>query len=304
LSSRISPAFAAALALVATTLAASPALAHAICGPRVFPATLGIDDPGVSDELALPTVTYLPTNGSGVNEADISFGYTKTIFPDVGLNVSDGATFLNHQGWGRDDLNLGLSYQFFCLPDTEIMGTITGNVDIGKTYTNGMGNDFNTYSPQLDVGVGFGALPKSLNLLRPFAVTGEVSYDIPDQNWTNGAQNPQNFNWGFTIQYSLPYFSANISEIDNPFIKRLIPLTEFTFSKPVANFAPGSNVTTGTIQPGVMYLADTYQVSLEAILPMNSASGHGVGVVGELHFFLDDMFPNSVIGKPLFGVSK
>jgi hypothetical protein len=31
---------------------------------------------------------------------------------------------------------------------------------------------------------------------------------------------------------------------------------------------------------------------------MNSASGRGVGVVGELHFFLDDIFPNS-LGKPI-----
>jgi hypothetical protein len=33
---------------------------------------------------------------------------------------------------------------------------------------------------------------------------------------------------------------------------------------------------------------------------MNSASGHGVGVVGELHFFFDDIFPDS-LGKPIFG---
>ncbi len=295
---------AATLALVTTFATAGPALSHAICGPRVFPATLGIDDPGVSDELALPTVTYLPHNGDGVGETDVSFGYTKTILPDLGFNIADGATHLNGQGWGRDDLNLGLSYQFFCVPDAEFMGTISGNVDIGKTYTNGMGNDFNTYTPQLDIGLGFGSLPKSLNILRPLALTGEVSYDVPGQTWTNGSQNPQNLNWGFTIQYSLPYFNANIAEIDNPIIKRLIPLTEFTFSRPVANFAPGSNITTGTVQPGVMYLADTYQVSLEAILPINSASGRGVGVVGELHFFLDDMFPNSFIGRPIFGANK
>ncbi len=47
-------------------------------------------------------------------------------------------------------------------------------------------------------------------------------------------------------------------------------------------------------------MADTWQFALEAIIPMNAASGHGVGVVGELHFFLDDIFPNS-LGKPIFG---
>ena len=298
-----SPARGITLALVAMFATAGPAFAHAVCGSRVFPATLGIDDPGVSDELALPTATYLPHNGDGVNEADLEFSYTKTIFPNVGLSISNGATFLNGQGWGREDLGLGASYNFLCIPQSEFMATVSLHADIGKTYTNGMGNDFNTYTPQLDVGLGFGSLPKSLNLLRPFAVTGEISYDIPDHVTTNGDLNSQNFNWGFTIQYSLPYFNANVAQIDNAFLKRLVPLTEFTFSKPVANFAPGTNVTTGTIQPGVMYMADTYQVSVEAILPMNGASGHGVGVVGELHFFLDDIFPDT-IGKPIFGGNK
>ncbi len=38
-------------------------------------------------------------------------------------------------------------------------------------------------------------------------------------------------NWGFTVQYSLPYYSSHISEIDNSFLKHLIPLTEFTFQR-------------------------------------------------------------------------
>ncbi|MGB8120080.1 MAG: hypothetical protein WA706_00925 [Pseudolabrys sp.] len=43
--------FAAVLAAPATA-----ALAHEIVGNRFFPATLAIDDPGVTDELALPTI--------------------------------------------------------------------------------------------------------------------------------------------------------------------------------------------------------------------------------------------------------
>jgi hypothetical protein len=46
-------------------------------------------------------------------------------------------------------------------------------------------------------------------------------------------------------------------------------------------------------------MADTWQFALEAIVPMNSASGRGVGAVGELHFFFDDIFPDS-LGKPIF----
>lgn len=45
------------LAMFAAVLAAATAaLAHEIVGNRFFPATLAIDDPGVTDELALPTI--------------------------------------------------------------------------------------------------------------------------------------------------------------------------------------------------------------------------------------------------------
>jgi hypothetical protein len=39
----------------------TPAYPHSVCGDRIFPATLAIDDPGVNDELALPTLTWVPT---------------------------------------------------------------------------------------------------------------------------------------------------------------------------------------------------------------------------------------------------
>ena len=50
------------LVMFAVTLAASTARAHEIVGNRFFPATLAIDDPGVTDELALPTVSMSVEN--------------------------------------------------------------------------------------------------------------------------------------------------------------------------------------------------------------------------------------------------
>ena len=58
--------------------------------------------------------------------------------------------------------------------------------------------------------------------------------------------------------------------------------------------------TTGTINPGAIYVADKFQLAVEAIIPVNRASGDNVGVMGQLHLYLDDIFPHS-IGKPLFG---
>ena len=66
---------------VAAALWISPAFAHAVCGDRIFPATLGIDDPGVGDELALPTLTWQPQGSDGTREFDATFSWTKTILP-------------------------------------------------------------------------------------------------------------------------------------------------------------------------------------------------------------------------------
>ena len=43
-----------------------------------------------------------------------------------------------------------------------------------------------------------------------------------------------------------------------------------------ANF-DGKDRTTGTINPGLIYNTEKYQLSLEAILPVNRASGDGLG---------------------------
>jgi hypothetical protein len=280
-------------------LTQSPAFAHAVCGGRIFPATLGIDDPGVGDEVALPTLTWLPQNSDGTQEFDATFSYTKTIFPGFGLSITDGPTWLKPGGYGWGDIDTEAKYNFLCIPAHELMASVGLDVTWAHTGTSNMTNPFNNYTPVLDVGKGFGDLPTGLNILRPFAVTVELSETLPGQAWTNGNQNATNLDWGFTVQYSLPYYNSSVGEIDNDFFKHLIPITEFTFSKPIANFAPGTDQTTGTIQPGAIYMADTWQFALEAIIPMNGASGHGVGVVGELHFFLDDIFPDS-LGKPIF----
>jgi hypothetical protein len=56
----------------------------------------------------------------------------------------------------------------------------------------------------------------------------------------------------------------------------------------------------GTINPGVIWVGTYFQVGAEAVIPVNLASGTGVGFLGQLHLYLDDMFP-STIGRPLLG---
>jgi hypothetical protein len=289
----------AAAVAAAGALWASSALAHAVCGDRIFPATLAIDDPGVGDELALPTLTYLPQNSGGAQEFDGTFSWSKTITPDTALVIQDGPTWLKPGGYGWDSLNTELQWGNFCLAEHELMATVGMTVIWGNTGTGSQTTPYNVYQPVIDVGKGFGDLPTSLNILRPFAVTAELSESMPGQSLTNGNQNSTNLNWGFTVQYSLPYYNSHVAEIDNDFFKHLIPIAEFAFSKPLYDFAPGGNQTTGTFQPGAVYITDKWQFALEAIVPLNSASGRGVGVVGQLDLYLDDLLPDT-LGKPIF----
>jgi hypothetical protein len=310
--SRTSLALAAVFGAGSTIAPLSPAFAHAVCGSRIFPATLAIDDPGVSDELALPTLTTIPVNSDGVREFDASFSYTKTIVENLGLSVSYGKTWLKPGGNGWGNLNTELKYMFFCDEPHEFMASVGLDATWANTGSKNFSDPFNTFSPTLDVGKGFGDLPTSLNIFRPLAVTTEIGLSLPSAGHTssivyddsgnpslNVALNPTVFNWGFTIQYSLPYMNANISEVPE-FFKNLVPITELAFQTPVGNIPSGGQVTTGTVQSGIIYMANAWQIAIEALIPINGTSGHNVGVVGELHFFLDDMFPNS-IGKPLFG---
>jgi hypothetical protein len=299
---------------VGLLLAPSLAEAHAICGSRVFPATLAIDDPGVTDELALPTLDYIPFNSSGAREYDASFSYTKTLIENLGLAISDGKTWLKPGGNGWDNLDTELKYQFLCDAPHELMASVGLDVSWANTGTPGFENPFNTFTPVIDIGKGFGDLPTSLNALRPFAVTAEFSVSVPSEPHTSTVvydnfgnpslsvtPNPTVFNWGFTLQYSLPYLNANISEVGGPdFLKHLVLLSEVQLHTPTSNIPPGGNVTTGTIQPGVVYIADTWQLAVEALIPINSASGRNVGAIAQVDFFLDDIFPNT-LGKPLFG---
>jgi hypothetical protein len=290
-----------ALAGAIAALWLAPAYPHAVCGDRIFPATLAIDDPGVNDELALPTVSYVPFNSDGANELDASFSWTKTITPSLGLSISAGPTWEHPGGYGWDALDTELKYQALCIPDAEFLLSVGFDVTWAGTGTGtqaGSGKQ-NTYSPVLNAGLGFGTLPESVKYLRPFAITSQFDVAAPGQDWINGNHSVTTFDWGFTLQYSLPYFNAHIAEIDNDFVKRLIPIAEFALSTPIHNGAAAGQLTTGYFQPGVVYEADKWQIAIEAMIPLTGASGHGVGIIGELHFFFDDILPDT-LGRPIF----
>ena len=220
--------------------------------------------------------------------------------PGLSVVIGDGPTWEHPGGYGWNGLDTELQWQALCIPDAEFMMKVGFDIGWAGTGTgiNAASGRENTYSPLVDAGLGFGTLPPALKYLRPFAITAEFSTTSPGNDWVNGTPYVTTFNWGFTLQYSLPYFNTQLAEIDNGFIKHLVPVAEFAFQTPIYNGAVTGTTTTGYFQPGVIYEADKWQFALEALVPMTGATGHGVGVIGALDFYLDDI-PGK-IDEPIF----
>jgi len=300
----------AALAIVLAGLPVSNALAHCFVGARFFPATLATDDPCVADEMSLPTVDYLPTPDTPPGkQVDIGAEVSKRITADFGVSIAETWTQIRFPGGptlaGFNNLETTFQYQLLKDAPHQLALMVGLNVEWGGTgATNaGIGDSFSTLSPTLWVGWGFGELPDQLSWAQPFALTAEASYDVPTSSFdlAAGAFIPQTVSWSGSLQYSLAYLHANVIDLGLPdFFNHLIPLVEATFQTPVANNFGNSYVTTGFVYPGVIWVGSYFQVGLEAIIPINKESGSGIGVLGQLHLYLDDMFPNT-FGQPLIG---
>jgi len=76
---------------------------------------------------------------------------------------------------------------------------------------------------------------------------------------------------------------------------RMTPVVEFAMSTALDR---GGSGTTGTVNPGIIWAGQDIQLAVEAVIPVNDRSGNSVGVLAQLHFFLDDLFPQT-IGRPL-----
>ncbi|MBV9758326.1 MAG: hypothetical protein JO047_14860 [Alphaproteobacteria bacterium] len=293
--------------------------AHVIVGDRLFPVTLTLDDPGVADEVSIPSFTYTRSGANGgtgsTHEFDFGFEFDKTITANTALIANYGWDIFHTYGsktqTGFENLFVTGKWQAYTDPAHEFVVSLGVVQEIGGTGTEHTGADATgSTAPTLYFGKGLGDLP--IGFLRPLAITGELSYAIAEKGLkampvadSTGATGLQ-FNdgqanqWsaGFSVQYSLPYLQQHVRDIGlGGFVGHLIPLVEVTWSSPAGR--PSVQPTTWTVAPGVIYMADWYQVGIEALIPGNKAAGSNVGVLALFHVFLDDVLPNS-LGRPIF----
>ncbi len=291
-------------------LAAPPhSWGHGFAGKRFFPTTFKVDDPFISDEFSV-LVNRFNGRDANTNETDIDF--SKRVLPTFGFEFH--APYLHMRtaegslatGW--DNLAVEAKWQFLTNDKHETILSIGADVDIGGTGTSRIAESFSTISPTFYFGKGFGDLPESVKFLRPIAVTGTLGPNFPTRKTTlalnpetgeaEREQNPIAFSWALSIQYNLTYLRNFVKDIGlvGPF-KRMILVAEFPMET-CMNADCGGN-TTGTVNPGVIWAGKKVELGIAGQIPLNSRSGHGVGVFGLVHFFIDDLFPRS-LGRPIF----
>jgi hypothetical protein len=276
---------------------AEPALAHGIVGDRFFPATIVTDDPAVADELSLPTIDSFKTGDQPPNtETDISGEWSKRLTSRFGVSFDGAWTDLRSPtGDVTGFQNFGTTFKYLVATDDahELMASVGVEVEWGATGDARVGADgTTTLTPTLYFGKGAGDLPSALAWARPFALTGVIGYSAPLER---GAV--RSLGTGFALEYSLRYLASHVRDLGLPsFVNELTPLVEVQLDTPLGVRRTPS---TGTINPGVLWSGRRFQLGLEATAPINAASGHNLGAVFQVHWFLDDMFPRS-LGKPVW----
>jgi len=297
--------------------------AHGLIGQRFFPATLAIDDPFVADELSLPTVLHIRNRGSDERpptlQTDLSGELSKRLSPNLGLSLGGTYSFLDpipgKSTSGFDNMEVSLKYVFWQNAEHETLLSAGASWEIGGTGSKKIGADsFDTVTPQFFFGKGFGDSPDAVDWLKPAALTGALGLAIPvrrlnktfslddDGNvQTTHDLNPKTFNWGFSVQYNLQYLQSFVRDVGLPApFNRMIPVVEFAMQTPIEG--PHTGRTTGTINPGIIWFGRYMQLSVEAVIPANTMTGKNVGVLAQIHFYLDDIAPKIFTWTPFHGV--
>src|SRR5262249_22144465 len=101
--------------------------------------------------------------------------------------------------------------------------------------------------------------------------------------------------WGLALEFSTLYLTNRFTPGKLPKeepLNQFVPLVEFSFD------SPRGQKTAATMNPGLSYVAVSWQVAAEVIVPLNREAGRSIGVRAQLLLFLQDLIP-SVFGKPL-----
>jgi len=274
--------------------------AHGVVGQRFFVESVSVDDPFPSDEMDLLYYGIQRMPDGSLSQV-YAGGISKRLSPNLGIGFDWGYDVnQDPSSSGFENFGTHIKYTMLRVPEHEFIATASIDYEIGKSGSKTIGDPKSTITPTFLFGYGFGDLPDALGFLKPFAITGQlgiantVGDHMPDPASTS-------LEYGLVVEYSLLYLQSFVKDIGIPWpLSRVVPMAEFTGE---ANIN-GDPLAHGAITayPGLTWAGRFYQMSVEAIVPMNQNAGHDVGVQGLIHLYLDDMFPNSYTWTPFYGV--
>ena len=291
------------------------ASAHGIAGNRYFPGTLTFDDPAVADEWVTEVSNFMHPAGDGTDVTDraIEGSFSRLMTPTLLVGIDTGWIQRTRSGFGSrtgfDATSLNLKTLVYENDPHETLVSAGFNWGIGHSGAQAVGADrTTTFQPGLFFGRGFGDFPDDLSWLRPFAVAGAITPSfVTSHKSTVSAVTPSGqlapvlipdsniLHWGVALEFSTLYLTNRFTggpPKEEP-LNQFVPLIEFAFDTPFGGGSSGRTV--GTMNPGLSYVAETWQLAVEAIVPLERAAGRGAGVRAQILFFLDDLVP------PLFG---
>jgi hypothetical protein len=304
------------LIMLAVTLGyAHSALATAIAGNRFFPGTITFDDPAVADEAIIPNFAIPRHAGEGENLVGnrYSWSFSCLLTNTISIGIDSGWV---HRDWGAisrrgfDTTNITVKTEVYRNDLHESLLTAGLSWGIGHSGAQGIGaNAPDLIVPSIFFGKGFGDLPDNLSWLRPFGITGAFTLEHPmtgaavnfgideqtDQLSPMVTRKVDTLHWAFAVEFSTLYLSNRFTPgklPKQPPLNQFVPLVEFSF------VSPRGEKTSATMNPGLSYVATTWQIAVEAIVPLNSVAGRGIGGRAQLLLFLDELIP-SLFGKPL-----
>ncbi len=148
----------ASTAVAIAVLATDPAAAHAIAGNRFFPATLVTDDPGVADELSLPTISSFKTGDDpSARELDIAGEYSKRLTSKFGVSFGESWTQVKSPDGGKvqgfQNLEITAKYQALTSAAHEAIVAFGLSTEFGDTGADQVGAErHSTFTPTIYFG--------------------------------------------------------------------------------------------------------------------------------------------------------
>jgi hypothetical protein len=289
---------------------------HGVVGKRFFPTTLTIEDPFVSDELSF-VVEHI--KDPHAKETELEVEIQKRLSPNFSLGFGGAYRTIKPSGdhggeegeeeghqessgtaYGFSNPTFSLRYQFLRDAVRELAGTMALNITPGGVGRSSRGASETTLTPALQIGKGFGDLPDAAGWLKPFAVTSSLGFNI----FTVGSETEEldnSLEWGVTLMYSIPYLQSFVKDVGIPWpFSRLIPIVEFNGETLLSGHSSGE--TTAFANPGLIWAGKYIELAVEAKIPLNDISGRNVGILGMIHFFLDDIAPDIFTWTPFHGV--